>query len=461
MQYKNKSNATLNLLNIVFDFALLTILFFLFLFIHYPNWEKSINGIKIFMLVQYKSYFLIILAWFIISQNVKYYLQKEDVKLGKVLQQCFWQCFFFSISLLAISGIKNESLYSNIESLSFSIILFVYCIFSKLLVYIITQLRLKNGVYLKNAILIGENKVSERFIEQLNNQKDYVFLEKIYSSTTYNREDYLNHLRNPKLDIIFIGLNAGLEENEIDFVVYEAQNNYKKVEFISDTFIDFNHNLDVKYYDTFPILSFSRYPLDFNRNQIFKRIFDIGFSLFALLFLVPLIYPIVAILIYFDSGFPILYKQKRNGLYGKEFLCLKFRTMKPNKDNDVKATVRGDRRVTKIGKFLRKTSIDELPQFINVLRGEMSIVGPRPHMISQDEHYTKIINKYTLRHYVKPGITGLAQVKGYRGEINSDKDMEMRIITDIYYVKNWSFFMDIVIIIKTVFKMLVGDKNAI
>lgn len=461
MQYKKRRNTTLRVFNIIFDLLFFNILFFLFLYIHYPNWDKSIEGLKVFFLVHYKSYFFLLFAWFIISHNIKYYLIKEDIKLGTVLQKTVLQSIFFSIALLAISGLKDENLYSNFESLVFSFFLFVYCLVSKLILYIITQLKLKQGHYLKNAIIIGQNKVTDSFLKSLKERKDFVYVEKIYSDHNFNENDYLNHLRNPKLEIIYLSLNSGLTESQVDYIVYEAQNNYKRIEFISDTFMDFSHNMEVKYYDTFPVLGFSRFPLDYMRNQFLKRVFDICFSLVVLSILIPFVYPIIALFIYFDSGFPFLYRQKRNGLFGKEFLCLKFRTMKPNKDNDIKATVRGDSRVTKIGRILRKTSLDELPQFINVLKGEMSIVGPRPHMISQDEHYAKIINKYTLRHYVKPGITGLAQVKGYRGEINSDRDMELRILTDIFYVRNWSFFMDIVIIIKTALKMFLGDKNAI
>lgn len=461
MQGKINENTSFKFLNILIDTILLIVLFCLFLYIHNPGWEYSLYGIKVFFFVQYKSLVLILLSWFIIAQNLKYYKQNVELKLGWFFKTSILQALFFSIALFAISGIKDENLYSNFETLGFSILFFFYSIISKLLIYIVNQIKLRNGSYLKNAIILGENRATENFKKTLKAKDKLIFIEKIYNIKTFNVDEYINHLRNPKLEIIFLSLNSGFTEEQIDFIIYQAQNNYKKIKFISDTFLDFNHNLEVEYYDTFPILSFIRYPLDSVRNQLLKRIFDIIFSLFVLLFLIPIVYPIISIFIYIDSGFPLLYKQKRNGLFGKEFLCLKFRTMQPNIDNDIKATVRGDSRVTNIGKILRKTSLDELPQFINVLRGDMSIVGPRPHMISQDEHYAKILNKYTLRHYVKPGITGLAQVKGYRGEINCDHDMELRIMADIYYVKNWSFYIDMIIIVKTVIKMATGDKNAI
>ncbi len=173
------------------------------------------------------------------------------------------------------------------------------------------------------------------------------------------------------------------------------------------------------------------------------------------------LFPIIAILIKLDSKGPVLFKQKRRGIKGEEFNCYKFRTMRNDGTNSIKATIVNDKRITKVGQFLRKTSLDELPQFINVLNGDMSIVGPRPHMISQDNYYSDIIKKYNLRNYVKPGITGLAQVKGFRGAVDCDKDMEDRIRTDIFYVRNWSILLDFQIIYQTMLLIIKGDENAI
>ena len=174
-----------------------------------------------------------------------------------------------------------------------------------------------------------------------------------------------------------------------------------------------------------------------------------------------MLFPIIALLIKLDSKGSVIFKQKRRGINGKDFDCYKFRTMRNDGTNSIKATVVNDNRITKIGNFLRKTSLDELPQFINVLKGDMSIVGPRPHMISQDIYYSEIIRKYNLRNYVKPGITGLSQVKGFRGAIDCDKYMEDRIRTDTFYVRNWSLLLDIQISYQTVVLVFKGDENAI
>jgi putative colanic acid biosynthesis UDP-glucose lipid carrier transferase len=161
-----------------------------------------------------------------------------------------------------------------------------------------------------------------------------------------------------------------------------------------------------------------------------------------------------------ESKGPLIFKQKREGLSGREFVCYKFRSMQINNDSDTVHTTKNDLRVTKIGAFLRKTSIDELPQFLNVLVGHMSVVGPRPHLESLSLEYQKQVDDYLKRHIVKPGITGLAQVSGYRGEIKKKSDIKNRVRFDIFYIENWSFFLDIKIIIKTLFNVFKGEEKA-
>lgn len=209
-----------------------------------------------------------------------------------------------------------------------------------------------------------------------------------------------------------------------------------------------------------PYLSLHRDPLSRTGNLFIKRTFDIVFSLTFLCTLFPIIFVIVAIITKITMPGPIFFKQKRNGLNDKEFYCYKFRSMKVNADADRVQATKDDPRKTKWGNIMRKTSIDELPQFINVLMGDMSIVGPRPHMVKHTEEYSKLINKYMIRHFVKPGITGWSQVTGFRGETKELKDMEGRIRGDIWYIEHWSFWLDIYIIYKTVANAIHGEKNA-
>ena len=209
----------------------------------------------------------------------------------------------------------------------------------------------------------------------------------------------------------------------------------------------------------FPVLSLQRTLLHEPVTKAFKRTFDIFFSAFVILFILSWLVPILAILIKLESKGPVFFKQGRPGLDEEEFSCYKFRSMKMNQTTEREAS-KNDPRVTKIGRFLRKTSLDELPQFFNVLVGDMSVVGPRPHLWSQNRVYGNRVKKYMVRHYVKPGITGLAQVKGFRGEIETDDDMINRIKLDVFYIENWSFILDVKIIFQTVINIFKGEEKA-
>lgn len=208
-----------------------------------------------------------------------------------------------------------------------------------------------------------------------------------------------------------------------------------------------------------PVMSIRKEPLENPINIFIKRVFDILFSGLFLLFS-PIIFIPVAIAVKCSSPGPVFFKQKRTGIRGKEFYCYKFRTMRVNNNSDVQQATKNDPRKTKVGEFLRKTSIDELPQFWNVFRGDMSVVGPRPHMIKHTEDYSKLIESYMLRHLVKPGITGWAQVNGYRGETKELWQMEKRVQYDVWYIENWDFFLDLKIIYLTIANALRGEKNA-
>ncbi len=208
-----------------------------------------------------------------------------------------------------------------------------------------------------------------------------------------------------------------------------------------------------------PVLSIRPYPLSNPFNALLKRSFDIVVSTIVLI-LSPIVLIPVAIGIKLTSPGPIFFKQERTGLRGEPFMCYKFRTMRVNDQSDTKQATRDDPRKTRFGNFLRKTSIDELPQFFNVWKGDMSIVGPRPHMIKHTEAYSVLIDKYMLRHTIKPGITGWAQVNGYRGQTDELWKMEKRVEYDVWYAENWNFMLDMKIIFLTIVNAFKGDKNA-
>jgi len=202
-------------------------------------------------------------------------------------------------------------------------------------------------------------------------------------------------------------------------------------------------------------------PLQRLRNKLLKRAFDICFSLAVILLIFPWLLPIIAFLIKKESPGPIFFVQPRTGYWNRSFGFIKFRSMTVNKESNTKQATRNDARVTKIGAFLRKTSLDEMPQFFNVLKGDMSVVGPRPHMLKHTEQYSALIDTYLVRHKVKPGITGWAQINGFRGPTEVLYKMQKRVEYDVHYMKNWTFIMDIRCVIMTVVNMIRGEKNAL
>ena len=208
-----------------------------------------------------------------------------------------------------------------------------------------------------------------------------------------------------------------------------------------------------------PLLSVREEPLQKWLSRFVKRSIDLFVSGMVILFS-PFWFLPIAIAVKKSSPGPILFRQKRTGYMGRDFDCLKFRTMRVNKDSDIKQAERGDARITKVGAFLRKTSLDEFPQFFNVFKGDMSLVGPRPHMLKHTEDYSKLIDKYMVRHFIKPGLTGWAQVNGYRGETKTLQQMEKRVEYDIWYLEHWNVFLDIKIILLTAFGVFKGDENA-
>jgi putative colanic acid biosynthesis UDP-glucose lipid carrier transferase len=216
----------------------------------------------------------------------------------------------------------------------------------------------------------------------------------------------------------------------------------------------------IDYLNDMPVLSLRKEPLDDVGNRIKKRFYDLLVSSLVIIFILSWLTPLIGILLWLESRGPVFFIQQRSGKNGKTFNCIKFRSMKVNRDAHEKQAIKDDSRITWIGKFLRKSSIDELPQFFNVFMSDMSIVGPRPHMLKHTDDYSKQIRQYMIRHFLKPGITGWAQINGCRGETRTVKDMNDRVQYDLWYLENWSLWLDTRIILLTAFNMIKGEKNA-
>ena len=271
--------------------------------------------------------------------------------------------------------------------------------------------------------------------------------------------DCIDYVLVNKIDEIFCTLPVS-ESKKIEQLLVDADKNLIRFRIVPEYFDYGIKPLMVQSFGHIPVISVRSEPLENMLNRFFKRLFDIVFSIIIIVFFFSWLYPILAILIKWESRGPVLFKQLRSGRDNNPFWCYKFRSMFVNKESDSVQAIRNDRRVTKLGAFMRRTSIDELPQFFNVLKGNMSVVGPRPHMLSHTEQYAKLIDKFMIRQFLKPGITGYAQIKGLRGETRTTDAMLQRVEADVWYLENWSFLLDMKIIFLTIWNSVRGDKNA-
>jgi len=251
------------------------------------------------------------------------------------------------------------------------------------------------------------------------------------------------------------------DQNEaIQDLIETAEKNCVRVKFVTPSNSVTSNFYQLEYFDNIPIVSHRPEPLHYFKNRVKKRIFDILFSVIVITLVLWWLIPIISILIRINSRGPVFFKQLRSGRDNEPFWCFKFRSMTVNKDSHLLQATKNDVRITSVGRILRKTSLDEFPQFFNVLIGNMSIVGPRPHMLKHTEEYSQIVDKFMLRQFMKPGITGWAQVRGYRGETSETIMMEKRIEHDIWYMENWSLMLDIKIIFMTIINIFKGEPAA-
>ncbi len=279
---------------------------------------------------------------------------------------------------------------------------------------------------------------------------------KLYLGDTNSCIDYvITH----QIDEIFCALPVS-ESDKIERLMRSADKHLIRFKIVPEYYINSKKSMFVQNFDHIPIITVRVEPLESMFNRMVKRLFDFTFSLFIIIFVLSWLYPLLAIIIKMQSKGPVVFVQVRSGRDNMPFNCYKFRSMTVNKDANTVQATRNDKRITKIGAFMRRTNLDELPQFFNVLLGQMSVVGPRPHMISHTEEYSKLIDQFMVRHFMKPGITGWAQVKGYRGETKTTEAMLDRVEADVWYLENWSFLLDLKIIFLTVWNTAKGDKNA-
>lgn len=408
-------------------------------------------------------HFFITISWVFIAWNLDFYEVYRYTKVIRITGRLFKQYFSFLILNFAYIGffLKFSKPSEIVWYATTSLLLVGFFKFS--IYFFLRHFRVVFGGNFRRVIILGNGKSSEQLASFFNDNPDYGYkLIQVFNLKKNKKEEIeecLNFVLTNSIDEIYCSL-LNITNEEINDLIDFADNNLKILKFLPDNKTPLARNMIYDYYDYIPILSLRNVPLDKRANKLIKRTFDIAFSLLIILGILSWLTPILAILIKLESKGNVFFKQKRNGLNYKEFYCYKFRSMKPNEVADLHQVSKNDPRVTKVGAFMRKTSIDELPQFWNVLKGDMSVVGPRPHMIAETERFVQKVNKFMVRHFIKPGITGLAQINGYRGEVETDYDIINRVKYDIFYLENWSFLLDLKIIVMTVYNAVKGDKKA-
>lgn len=407
---------------------------------------------------------IVSLGWILLSVYSQFYEVYRYTREVTIASLIIKQLMFFTLVMLAFSGFYHEFRLYPINIFKYTLTSFLFIAIAKFaLYYLLQKYRTSFGGNYRKTVIIGKNKQTLALESFFNTNPEYGYLHKRTFNLKEKKENELlkcfQFILEEKIDEIYCSISE-LSNMDMLKVIDFADNNLKILKFLPDNKDIYSKKLKYENYDYIPILSFRDIPLQDPVNQIFKRLFDIIFASGVIIFILSWLTPILAILIRLESKGPVFFKQTRNGFNYKEFDCYKFRSMTPNKDAHLYQATRGDQRVTKVGKFIRKTSIDELPQFFNVLFGDMSVVGPRPHMVSHTDMYAKRVDKFMVRHFVKPGITGLAQISGFRGEVETDKDIINRVKYDIFYIENWSLLLDLKIIFQTGMNAVKGEEKA-
>ncbi len=412
-----------------------------------------------------------VLIWIVVAVHLKLYDLPRVFYLDKIILKNIYAITIFvfvsSTLIFFITTYKFSRLFFGLAITLFSIMLFLW----NLMLVLLFKVYRKRGNNFRTIAVVGFNDQVAKYIDGvlLIPENGYVISgifgtnkppEKWREFYKGTEEALVLFLENTKIDELLISL-PGEQSVLMNYCISYADNHLIRVTIIPNFSGYLYQKFSIDYVLNIPILQLREEPLESISNRIMKRVFDLVFAALVILFIASWLFPLLAIIIKLTSKGPVFFSQMRSGKDGESFNCFKFRSMTVNSHADTLMASKNDARVTTIGKFIRKTSLDEFPQFFNVLRNNMSVVGPRPHMLKHTEDYQKSVSKYMVRHYSKPGITGFAQVKGFRGEIKEAKDIENRAEADIWYIENWNILLDLKIILRTVLQVVFKkEENA-
>lgn len=414
---------------------------------------------------EFSAFLPLSLLWILISSLRKDYKIGRTDEYDKTLSS-------FSVTLLWFLGATailwtplQEGNYRWIQIGALGMTLGLLMGIFRVAVHLVLKKYRASGNNYQNAIIVGKGSTSPRLVDVLRIRKDFGINFLGYFDDQSDCEQTRGAIEDlfekaPKMNVDLIYIHEKLEASLVKRVIDFADEHYIKVKMIPGKSLQLEKSLSFSRYGDFFVINVNDIPLDHPLNSFAKRVFDLAFASFVTVFILSWLIPLVGLLIKLESRGPVFFIQKRNGLNNEVFNCLKFRSMTPNDYADSHQATKDDPRVTRIGAFLRNSSLDEMPQFLNVLMGSMSIVGPRPHTLPMNDTFRTQIERYNSRHKIKPGITGLAQVRGYRGEIENSFQIRSRVRLDYFYINNWSFLLDLEIMVKTVYELLFNRENA-
>ncbi len=449
---------------IALDLLVLNITFFFSRFIFEGHiLDNSIN-------TYLKFWILINIFWIVISFLGRAYSDSNIIKFEYFTKRTAQVYLLWLIAILFYLFFSRQFEVSRFFTIA-TIIAFGLGLFLNRFLYLGINNYFKNRNHLFNkVIIIGYNETAKKlenyFEEEGFNTLLLGFVEDEKNIKELTRHPILSDIKNTietaiELDAQEIFSTITPEQNkDIYTLMNKAETECIRFKVVPDLSVFVNKPVIINYIRDLPVLSMRSEPLDDVGNRMKKRVLDVAISLLVVVCVLSWLVPLLGLLIYLESKGPIFFSQLRSGKNNKTFYCLKFRSMKMNKESDTHQATKNDNRVTRIGKFIRKTSLDEFPQFLNVLKGEMSLVGPRPHMVKHTSDYSKIVDQYMIRQFLKPGITGWAQVNGLRGEITDNEQIINRVNEDVWYLENWNIWLDIRILFMTVYKVFKGDEKA-
>ena len=407
------------------------------------------------------------ISWLLIGVGLNFYSIDRKEKFRHKFHKFLRHFFVFVLSYFSVLAFLKIDFDPKKQILVLLSLLF-FLLFYRWFFFEIRKFYRQGGGNSLKVIILGNDSNLTR-LENIFNDPDYGYR---YLGYFHNKkekravgnylgsfEDCFRFIINQEVDEIYCSVSRFSKEELLRIRAF-SDNHLAKLKLIPDNKGVYSSSMEFEIFENLPILNLRKSPLEKNYAKYGKRIFDIVFSSFVIICILSWLIPLLFILNLFESKGPVIFQQLRHGKDKKIFWCYKFRSMAVNTEANSKMCTRNDLRVTKIGKILRKTSIDELPQFINVFLGDMSVVGPRPHMELHTIEYEHNVDKYLVRHFAKPGITGLAQVRGYRGEIIRKSDIINRTRMDIFYLEKWTALLDLKIIYQTIYNCFYGEEKA-